>query len=59
MGKSSLRYLGPIIWNLVPENIKNFENVDKFRLAIRNWKPENCPCRLCQVYIDQLGFVEN
>ena len=29
----------------------------KFKNKIEKWKPENCPCRLCNAYINNIGFV--
>ena len=56
-GTESLSFLGPKIWNLVPEEIKTSETVDIFKNKIKKWTPENCPCRLCRVYIQNVGFV--
>ena len=55
-GTESLRHLGPIIWSLVPQDMKRF-SLSKFTKKIRKWKPEKCPCRICKVYVPQLGFV--
>ena len=56
-GKNSVRYLGPLIWNMIPSTIKNAENLLDFKRQIKNWKPTGCPCRLCKVYVQNLGFV--
>ena len=29
----------------------------KKKLESREWKPVNCPCRICKVYIPNLGFI--
>ena len=29
----------------------------QFKNKIKKWKPGNSPCRLCKVYIDNIGFV--
>ena len=55
-GTESLAHLGPKIWSLVPDDMKKF-SLSKFINKIRKWKPDKCPCRLCKVYIQQLGFV--
>ena len=44
-GKNSIRYLGPLIWNSVPIEIKNTESFEDFKRLIKKWKPENCTCR--------------
>jgi len=56
-GKNSVRYLGPLIWNMIPPFIKNTDNLLDFKRNIKKWKPEKCPCKLCKVYIHNLGFV--
>ena len=28
-----------------------------FKTAIKSWKPEKCPCRLCRIYIHNVGFI--
>ena len=55
-GTESLRHLGPKIWNQVPQDMKRF-SLSKFTTKIRKWKPSKCPCRICKVYVPQLGFV--
>ena len=56
-GTESLAFLGPKIWDLVPDEIKTSENVDIFKNKIKKWIPDNCPCRLCRVYIQNIGFI--
>ena len=50
-GTESLSYLGPKIWDLVPKEIKELSSLSAFKKAIKKWKPQNCPCRLCKKYI--------
>ena len=47
-GKCPLRYLGPVIWNTVPLQLKQIKSLNGFKILIRNWKPNNYPCRLCK-----------
>ena len=56
-GQDSLRYFGSVIWDLIPQNIREINDLDKFKDAIRNWKPNTCPCRLCKIYISRLGYT--
>ena len=58
-GTDSLSHLGPKIWNLVPNNIKDSETLNIFKSKIKMWVPEKCPCRLCKTYIPGVGFIEN
>ena len=56
-GSNSLRYLGPKIWEIVPSEIKCCKRVDVFKSKIQKWQPLNCPCRLYDTYIHQVGFI--
>ena len=55
---NSLAYLGPRIWELLPNNLKRLESVEAFKSKIKGWIPENCPCRTCKPYIYQVGFIQ-
>ena len=56
-GIQSMRHLGPKIWNIVPQNIREPILLNEFKSLIKFWKPGNCPCRLSKNYIAQLGFI--
>ena len=56
-GIQPVRYLGPNIWELVPNDIKYSNSLNKFKKLIKSWKPEACPCRLCKTYIAEVGFI--
>ena len=55
-GQGSISYLGPLIWQLLPYEFKDLNTVSAFKTAIKNWKPNNCPCRLCKTYIGNVGW---
>ena len=57
-GSNSIRYFGPVIWNLIPNEIKHTNSLENFKKLIRKWKPINCPCRICKDFIPNLGFVK-
>ena len=54
----SISNLGPKIWDLVPSNLKEISDSHKYEKAIKQWKPEDCPCRLCKVFVQIVGFLE-
>ena len=56
-GTESISYLGPVIWNVLPDIYKNLPNFSDFRNRIKKWKPDNCPCKLCKTYISRVGFI--
>ena len=56
-GTESLSFLGPKIWKLVPEDVKQSESFEIFKKKIKQWAPSRCPCRLCRIYLQNIGFV--
>ena len=57
-GLESLSYLGPKIWELIlPPEIKETEIFSQFKAKIKKWNPENCPCHLCKIYLQNVGFI--
>ena len=58
MGKLSLRYFGPIVWEtMLPDSYKEISELEKFKEDIKKWVPD-CKCRLCKTYVRGLGFTE-
>ena len=57
-GAEAISFIGPKIWEVVPSNINDSENLNIFKSNIKSWKPENCPCRLYRLYIGNIGFIE-
>ena len=53
----SLSFLGPKIWDILRDTYKNLPDLDSFKVALKKWRPVNCPCRICKVYIANVGFV--
>ena len=53
----SVSYLGPKVWDLVPNEIKESESLNAFKFKIKRWVPEGCPCRICKIYLGQVGFI--
>ena len=56
-GTESISYLGPKILDILPEKLKYIDNLEHFKKEIKTWKPDYCPCRLCKVYIESVGFL--
>ena len=42
-GKNSLRVLGPILWNSLPNNIKSLQSIIVFKKFIKSWGNFGCP----------------
>ena len=56
-GTETLRYRGPKTWELVPQDIKCSTDIFEFKRKIKAWKPVGCACRMCKVFIPNLGFL--
>ena len=56
-GTESISYLAPKIWEQVPNEIKESTSLDIFKRKIKVWIPDTCPCRICKVYVPNLGFL--
>ena len=53
-GLESIRFLGPKIWESLPNNLKNKESIKSFK---KEWKPKLCPCRLCKRYLQNIDYL--
>ena len=56
-GTGSISYLGPKIWVILPDKLKNIGNLEHFKKQVKTWKPDNCPSRLCKVYIESARLL--
>ena len=58
-GSENISYRGPKIWELIPQDTKNSKNLLEFKRKVKHWIPSGYDGRLCNVYIHQVGFIEN
>ena len=56
-GTKSIKFLGPKIWELIPDEMRELESLWEFKRAIKLWKLTSCPCRLCKQYFYRIGFL--
>ena len=56
-GLETIRYRGPTTWELVPVEIKESKSLFVFKEKIKKWKPVGCSCRLCKIYINNIGYL--
>ena len=56
-GINTISYLGPRIWSILPEILKNAPDLLAFKRQIKSWVPKNCPCKLCAIYVVGLGYL--
>ena len=56
-GTETAYFIGPKIWNTLPNNCKDATSLKSFKVSLKRWIPENCPWRLCKTYIQHVGFL--
>ena len=56
-GTESIKFLGPKIWELMPDEMKELESLLELKRVIKLGKPTSCPCRLCKQYSYSIGFI--
>ena len=56
-GSETILYLGPKKWALSSKSITDPQNIHIFKSNVKLWKPDNCPCGLCKIYLANGGFV--
>ena len=57
-GSESLSFLRPKIWEMLPLDLKNSNSLDSFKSEIKNWGPQECPCRIYKSFIYEVGFTQ-
>ena len=56
-GLESLSYIGPKLWGSIPSHMKEINSINKFKHVIKTWKPDLWSCRLCKVYLQNIGYL--
>ena len=56
-GIETASFVGPRIWNSLPQEIKESTSLQIFKSKIKSWTPKNCPCKLCKNYMQHLGYL--
>ena len=57
-GAKSISFLGPKIWDLVTSDIKLSQSLSIFKRKIKKWVPLKCLWRLCKIYLQHVGFIQ-
>ena len=53
----SLAHLGPRLWRILPNEFIELKSLALFKTKIKTWVPDNCPCRLCKKFVQDVGFI--
>ena len=56
-GTETISFRGPETWAIVPEDIKTSKSLYEFKSKIKHWEPSGCTCRLCNIYVNSVGFI--
>ena len=56
-GLESLSYIGSNLWDSIPSLMKKIDSINEFKHVIETWKPDLCSCRLCKVYLQNIGYL--
>ena len=51
-------FVGSRIWTNMPNELKKSTSLNEFKSKIKTWKPENCPCKLCKIYLQRIGYLQ-
>ena len=54
-GIETAAFVGSRIWSYMPSELNKSMSLNKFRSKI-TWKPENCLCKLCKIYLQRIGY---
>ena len=57
-GIETAAFVSSRIWSYMPSELKESMSLNKFRSKIKTWKPENCPCKLCKIYLQRIGYLQ-
>ena len=56
-GNESVSFLGPKIRDMLPDDCKDIDKLNTIKNKVKKWELENCHCRLCKIYINNIDFV--
>ena len=56
IGLETLKYRSPQLWSILSENLRQINSLIQFEECVRKWDFIDCPCRLCKLYLPNIGF---
>ena len=57
-GKENFRWLGPKLWNSLPEETIHDKSLEVFRQKVKSMTFDQCPCNLCREYVHGVGYID-
>ena len=52
----NIQYRSCLLWSSLPSFLKDCCTIQEFKRKIKQWTGNSCTCRLCRVFIKDLGF---
>ena len=56
-GFETISTIGAVLWQNFPNDIKNSDSLNIFKHRIKQWTPNNHPCKICRNVINSLGYI--
>ena len=53
----AIPYRARQLWQQVPIDIREAASLTLFKNRIKTWKCEDCPCRSCKIFIQNVGYI--
>ena len=53
----TIKHRGQHLWVILPQHIINTHSINEFKNHVINLNGTDCTCRLCRVFVPQLGFL--
>ena len=57
MDLETLNYRSPQLLSILPENLRQVNSLGQFKESVRKKDYIDCPCRLCKLYLSNIGFL--
>ena len=58
-GIESFSYIGPKLWNSLPEDVKKSNTLESFKSKLKELTITECPCSMCRTYIKGVGYFDH
>ena len=56
-GTDTIAFKAAQLWSTLPTRYKNLPLLDLFKSEIKNWDFSDCPCIICRIFVDGVGFI--
>ena len=57
MGLETLNCRSPQLRSILPENLRQIDTLVQIKESVKKWVCIDCPCRLCKLYLQNIGFL--